>query len=219
MMSEGKSFTSINLALSFALNNKRCVLLSFDLRKPKISEYLNLSSEKGISSYLSSDTSLDEIIIPSNYPNLDVILSGPTPPNPMELISGEKTKVFFNQLREKYDFIFIDTPPIGMVADSMLLIKYSDVTIYVVRHNLTLKKVFANVVQNLKKRGIANVNIVINDVPAGKKFLSYSQGYNYAYGYGYGYGYYSSDAKKPKRKESQGRNIFRQIRAKTGFWL
>lgn len=216
MMNEGKSFISVNLALSFALNNKKCVLLSFDLRKPKISEYLNLTSEKGISSYLSSDTLLDEIIIPSGYPNLDVILAGPIPPNPMELISGEKTRLFFNQLKEKYEYIFVDTPPIGMVADALLLIKYSEVTIYVARHNMTLKKVFANVIQNLRKRGLTNVNIVINDVPAGKKFLSYSQGYSY--GYGYGYGYYSSDGNKTK-DQKEGKNIFRQLIAKTGLWL
>jgi len=195
MMSEGKSFISINLALSFALNNKKCIVLSFDLRKPKLGEYLNVKSDKGISTYLSSGVSLDEVIVQTKFPNLDVVLAGPIPPNPMELIAGEKTREFFIQLKKRYDYIFVDTPPIGMVADALLLLKYSDINIYVIRHNLTIKKVFSNVIQNLKKREINNLNIIINDVPSGNKFLSYSHGYGYGYGYGYGSGYYSADKK------------------------
>lgn len=210
MMDEGKSFISINLALSFALNNKKCVILSFDLRKPKIKEYLNLKSNAGISTYLSSGISLDEIITPTAFPNLDAITAGPTPPNPMELISNEKTKELFRELKERYDYIFIDTPPVGMVADALILLKYSDINIYVIRHNLTIKKVFANVVNNFRKRGINNINIIINDIPAGKKFLSYSQGY------GYGYGYYTSDKSENQNKPL---NFFRKIISKTGMWL
>lgn len=212
MMSEGKSFTSINLALSFAQNNKRCVILCFDLRKPKIKYYLNIDSDKGVSSFLSSDIDVDDVTNKAIFPNLDVITAGPVPPNPMELISGDRTKQLFDQLKLKYDYIFVDTPPIGMVADAILLLKYSDVNIYVVRHNWTLKKMLSNVVSNIRKRGITNFNIIINDIPAVSKLRGYSQ----AYGYG-AYSYYSSNERDGlKQKE---RNIFRQLINKTGLWL
>jgi tyrosine-protein kinase Etk/Wzc len=220
MMNEGKSFVCINLALSFALNNKKCIILSFDLRKPKISEYLDIHYDAGISSFLSSDVTLDELIIPTKYPNLDVILSGPNPPNPMELLSGEKTKDLFRKLKEKYDYIFVDTPPVGMVADALILLKYSDINLYIIRHNYSLKKVFSNVVQNFRKRGINSMNLIVNDVPIGKKYLAYSQGYAYNYGYGYGNGYYSDEHKKSgKQGNGKIRKLFRNWLAKTGIWL
>jgi len=222
MMNEGKSFVCLNLALSFALNNKKCIVLSFDLRKPKISEYLGIDYDIGISSFLSTEMSIDEIIIPTKYNNLDVILSGPTPPNPMELISGEKSKELFKKLKERYDFIFVDTPPVGMVADALILLKYSDINIYVIRHNFTLKKVFSSVIQNFRKRGINNMNIVINDVHIGKRYLAYSQGYAYNYGYGYGYGYYSEESHKSK-STSKGakktkKNFIMELLSKTKIW-
>jgi capsular exopolysaccharide synthesis family protein len=216
MMSEGKSFITINLAQSFALNNKKCVILSFDLRKPKVSEYLSIKKEKGISSFLSSDINLDDIIIPEVFPNLDIVLSGPIPPNPMELISNEKTKDFFRQLKERYDYIFVDTPPIGMVADALILLKYSDVNIYVTRYNYTNKNMLANVVQNLKKRGINNLNILINDVPVRKKVLSYSNNFDYGYGYDY---YYSEENNNSRLTNNKKKNIFRNLISKAGLWL
>lgn len=219
MMNEGKSFVCLNLALSFASNNKKCIILSFDLRKPKISEYIGIDYDSGISTYLSTDISLDEIIIPTRYPNLDVILSGPNPPNPMELISGEKTKELFKSLKEKYDYIFVDTPPVGMVADSLILLKYSDINIYVIRHSFTLKKMFAGVIQNLRKRAINNVNIVINDVPVAKKYLSYSHGYAYNYGYGYGYGYYHSESSgKSSDGKKKSSNFIRSLIERARFF-
>lgn len=214
-MSEGKSFITINLAQSFALNNKKCVILSFDLRKPKVSEYLSVKKDKGISSFLSSEISLDDIIIPEVFPNLDIILSGPIPPNPMELISGYRTKEFFSLLKERYDYIFVDTPPIGMVADALLLLKYSDVNIYITRYNYTNKNMVANILQNLRKRGISNLNILINDVPVRRKLLSYSNNFDYGYGYNY---YYSDDKKSGTTDSNKKKNIFRVLMSKTGLW-
>jgi capsular exopolysaccharide synthesis family protein len=189
MMKEGKSFTCTNLALSFSLNNKKVLIMNFDLRKPSIHRYLGIESEKGLSSYLSGYVAIEDIILKTKFENVDVILSGPIPPNPMELISSENTKTLFQFLHEKYDYIIIDTPPVGMVADAFLLIKYSDVNIFVVRHNLTMKKVLSQVNQNLIKKGIQNFNIILNDVQIAKKYMAYSHGYGYNYGYGYGYGY------------------------------
>lgn len=206
MMNEGKSFTCTNLALSFALNNKKVLIVNFDLRNPKIHKYLGIESDKGLSSFLSGYVSLDEIILKTRFENIDAILSGPVPPNPMELIASENTKTLFQSLHEKYDYIIIDSPPVGMVADSLLLIKYSDVNIFVVRHNLTMKKVFAQVSQNLSKKGIQNFNILLNDVQIGKKYLAYSHGYAYNYGYGYGYGKYEETSKSERKNKNKGVN-------------
>ncbi|NJO92239.1 MAG: CpsD/CapB family tyrosine-protein kinase [Chloroflexia bacterium] len=131
----------------------------------------------------------------------------------MELISGEKTKELFKRLKEKYDYIFVDTPPVGMVADALILLKYSDINLYVIRHNYTLKKVFSNVVQNFQKRGITNINMVINDVPIGKKYLAYSQGYVYNYGYGYGMVTIIMTTKnqKPKKVIGMFKNFFKDL--------
>jgi tyrosine-protein kinase Etk/Wzc len=220
MMNEGKSFVCLNLALSFALNNKKCILLSFDLRKPKLGEYLKITNEVGITSYLTSDILVENVITSTKYPNLDVILPGPTPPNPMELISNIRTRELFEQLKHTYDYIFVDTPPVGMVADALILLKYSDINIYIIRHNFTLKKMCSNIMTTLTKKGISNFNVIINDVPVGKKYLAYSQGYAYNYGYGYDGGYYlNNDLNKNSKYPQKIRRLFKDLFAKTGLWL
>lgn len=208
MMGEGKSFTTLNLALSFALNNKRTIVINFDMRKPKLHQYLQLSNDKGLSMFLSGNASLDDIIVKTDYENMDVILSGAIPPNPMELISNGYTNTMFETLKNKYDYVFIDSPPVGMVADSLLLLKYSDVNLYIVRQSYTLKKVFAQIIGNIKKKGISNFNIILNDVQLGRKYQNYSHGYAYTYGYGYAYAEQGKNKKKRKLnkegKEKQG---------------
>jgi capsular exopolysaccharide synthesis family protein len=185
MMGEGKSFISINLAISFALNNKKTILVNFDLRKPKVQDYLEIDNERGLSLYLSGNAGLSEIITKTAYNNFDIIMAGAIPPNPMELIAGPRTKVLIDKLKEDYDFIILDSPPISMVADSMLLVNEVDTILYVARQGYTLKHVFIQQMQNLFKRGIKNVNIILNDVQLGRKYQSYSHGYAYTYGYGY----------------------------------
>jgi capsular exopolysaccharide synthesis family protein len=199
MMGEGKSFITLNLALSFALNNKKTVLINFDMRKPKIHHYLQLKNDLGLSSYLSGNASLEDVLVNTSYDNLDVILAGTIPPNPMELIANGNTQILFDELKKKYEYIFIDSPPIGMVADALLLIKYSDVNLYIVRQNYTLKRVFSQLIQNVAKKGIPNLNIILNDVQLGRKYQNYSHGYAYTYGYGYGYGY--NELKKTSKKK------------------
>jgi Mrp family chromosome partitioning ATPase len=126
----------------------------------------------------------------------------------MELISNGYTNTMFETLRNKYDYIFIDSPPVGMVADSLLLLKYSDVNLYIVRQSYTLKKVFAQIIGNIKKKGISNFNIILNDVQLGRKYQNYSHGYAYTYGYGYAYAEQGKNKKKRKLnkegKEKQG---------------
>lgn len=175
---EGKSFVSINLASSLAmLENKRVLLLGMDIRSPKLSEYLSIGAPHGLTEYLSSETiSLDEIIIREPVqPNLDVITAGPVPPNPAELLMSKRVDDLFEQLRTMYDYIIVDSAPVGMVSDTFTLARISDVTVYVCRANYTsLRDV--NFINNLyEENRLKKMALVVNGTTAKK-------------GYGYGYG-------------------------------
>jgi len=164
------------------------------------------SNNEGLSSYLSNNCELESIILPSVHENLHVIVPGPVPPNPNELIASEKTKEMLQLLREKFDYIIIDTPPVGMVADALLLFNYSTVNIFVVRHNYSRKGMIKTIISTLKKRNIQNVNLVVNDLPVTRNKYGYGYGYGYGYNYNYGYGYgYYQNAK---------RNIFSRFLSK-----
>ncbi|MEE4197979.1 MAG: polysaccharide biosynthesis tyrosine autokinase [Bacteroidales bacterium] len=182
MMGEGKSFVSLNLATGFALYHAKVLLLSFDLRKPTISTLLNLHQEKGLSTYLSQHCRLEDIIFQTEIKNLWTIPSGPIPPNPSELIASEKTNQLFDELRKKFDYIIIDTPPIGIVADALMLENYSDINLFIIRHNYTKKRILSNLLNNLNTKKIKDISLVVNDINLKTR--------NYEYSYGYGYGYY-----------------------------
>lgn len=187
MQSIGKTFNSINIASIYALYGKKTVLLGFDMRKPRLFQEFGLTNNVGLSSYLSNKESLENIIqCSSQIPNLDIITSGPLPPNPAELIASEKTNGLFTLLKERYDYIIIDTPPIGLVTDSLLLMRHTDVNLFVVRQGVTNKNIFGNIIKDLEERELP-ISIIINGVETGK---SYGYG-KYSYGYGYGnYGKY-----------------------------
>ncbi len=187
MQSIGKTFNSINIASIYALYGKKTVLLGFDMRKPRLFQEFGLTNNVGLSSYLSNKESLENIIqCTSQIPNLDIITSGPLPPNPAELIASEKTNELFTLLKESYDYIIIDTPPIGLVTDSLLLMRHTDVNLFVVRQGVTNKNIFGNIIKDLEERELP-ISIIINGVETGK---SYGYG-KYSYGYGYGnYGKY-----------------------------
>ena len=203
---EGKSFTTLNLALSIGLNNKKIVLINFDLRRPKLQDYLGIEAGKGLSLYLSGNANLEEIIQTSRFENIDAIMAGAIPPNPMELIASERTKIMFQELKGRYDYILVDSPPIGMVADALLLLRYSDVNIFIVRQNYTHKKVFAQLIQTLKKRNVTNVNIILNDIRLDSRYRPYQ----YGYAYNYGYGYLEDNHSFWKRRKSRKKKIEKQ---------
>ncbi|MCF6239851.1 MAG: polysaccharide biosynthesis tyrosine autokinase [Bacteroidales bacterium] len=160
---EGKTFISINLAIAYSYFGKKTLLIEFDLRNPKVAEYFGLNNSQGLSSYLTNDASLDEIIQNSGVKNLDVITSGALPPNPVELMASENTKSLMEILEAIYDFIIIDSPPIGVVTDPYLLINYSDINIFTVRMNHTNKKLFTALMDDIEQKEIQNFSIVIND--------------------------------------------------------
>src|SRR5690606_6458338 len=130
---EGKTFVSINLAGIFSASGKKTVIVGADMRKPKIFQDFKLNNEKGLSSYLINKCSLEEVLQDTKVPNLYLISSGPIPPNPAELLESKKMNELITQLQEEFDIIILDTPPLGLVTDALLLNRYSDVNLYIVR--------------------------------------------------------------------------------------
>ncbi|MDF1547823.1 MAG: polysaccharide biosynthesis tyrosine autokinase, partial [Bacteroidales bacterium] len=162
MPREGKTFNSINLASVFASFNKKTCLLSFDLRLAKVHRAFNISNDIGLSTYLINHSAIDEIIFQTDIGMLDIIPAGPPPPNPVELISSKKTEELFEYLKSVYDCVIIDSPPVGVVADGLLLAKYSDVNVIVARQSYTRKKALGAVVKELKANNIENLTILFN---------------------------------------------------------
>lgn len=173
--SEGKTTVAVNLAAIISIAGKRCVILNLDMRKPTLYKRFKLSNSKGVSTYLAGKSLLYEIIQKSLYENLDVITSGPIPPNPSELINSEEFKELIRRLKDIYDVIILDTPPIGLVSDARMVMNFSDINIYIVREGYS-KKEFISGINKLKEEKVKNLCIVFNDV----KEIS-SKGYGYGY--------------------------------------
>lgn len=194
---EGKTFVSLNLAGIFGLSGKKTALLGFDLRKPKIADVLGYNPSIGISNYLIGKASLDDIIHEHEDVNYDIIASGTIPPNPFELISSPRTKQFMTELKERYDYIIIDTCPVGVVSDAYLLAEYADVTLFVVRHDQSDKNLLKENLTLAQNNKVENIGILVNDVQFNNSAYRYGRyvygrryGYGYGYEYGYGYGNY-----------------------------
>ena len=187
---EGKTFCSINLATVFALSEKKTVIVGLDLRKPRIFGDFNIDNISGVVNYLIGQKTVDDIIQPTHIPYLDVISSGPIPPNPSELLMGDAMAELIEELKLKYDYIILDTPPVGLVSDALELSRFCDATLYVTRQGFT-KKGMLGVVNEKHKRGeLHNISIVFNGYQNKAKY-----GYGYGYGYGaYGEGYHDEEA-------------------------
>ncbi len=199
MSGEGKTFISINLALTLALAGKRVIVMEFDLRKPKISERLNLSREGGISGYLAGMTEIEQVIKPSGiHENLFVANCGPVPPNPGELLLLPKNEALISGLQQLFDIIVIDTAPVGMVSDALTLSRFAGVNLFVTRQGHTIKEQ-VRMLDGLYKEGkVRNAAIVFNGVEHQKRYGYGYGGYGYGYGYGYGsQGYYEDDEQEP----------------------
>jgi tyrosine-protein kinase Etk/Wzc len=190
---EGKTFSAVNLATIIAMSNKKTLLVGLDLRKPRIHNIFNLDNNLGLSTYFINRNTFEEIIIPTNINNLYISPSGPVPPNPAELLETPKVKEFFDLAKKQFDYIIIDTPPIAIVTDALLLTKFTDLNVFVVRQNYSSKEVIKLVDDLYNKRNIKNLSILVNDIkPASTS--SYSYGYEYGPSYKYSYGHkYSSD--------------------------
>ena len=189
IMGEGKSFVAINTAISLSLTGAKVLLLEFDLRKPKISIALGIAREPGLSNYLINMATEKEIIkAHPTIANFSIISSGPIPPNPAELISGSKLTELMDNLKKEFDYIIIDSPPIGAVTDAKILAAVAHVTLYIVRYNYTDSNLLELIADVQRRKILPNLNIVFNGITE-KKILGYSYGKGYGYGYGMGYGY------------------------------
>ncbi|MFT4031279.1 MAG: polysaccharide biosynthesis tyrosine autokinase [Siphonobacter sp.] len=179
---EGKSFVSLNLGASLALVDRPTVILEMDLRKPKLREALGMANGSGITNYLIGEANLDEVLHPiPGYENYFLVPSGPLPPNPSELLSSSRLEQLFRELRERFTYILVDSPPIGLVTDAQLIAPFADTTMYMVRHDVTPKNYLKMVDTLYKEQRFQKLNIILNGVGEGES-------YYYSYGYGDYYG-------------------------------
>jgi succinoglycan biosynthesis transport protein ExoP len=202
---EGKTFCSINIATVFALSGKKTVIIGLDLRKPRLADEFNLTTQLGVVNYLIKQNGLSEITNSTQIPNLDVILSGPIPPNPSELILSDAMKELIEELKQKYDYIILDTPPVGLVSDALELAQYADVTLYIVRQNYTKKDMITLLNTRIKRGELNNASIVFN---------GYENKAKYGSGYGYGYGAYSNGYHEEEEKAHFLKSILKRFNKK-----
>lgn len=185
MSGEGKSFVSSNIAAAIALSGKKVVLMELDLRKPKLSRAFGIENKTGFSNYMAGLADIDNIIVPSGVAdNIYIIPSGPIPPNPSELLMLPKMEQLFENIRNRFDYIIIDTAPVGLVTDAQIISKHSDVVLYIVRQGYTYKQQLRHA-DNLYKTGkLPHMNLIVNDVKLSKSS---------EYGYGSSSGYFEDE--------------------------
>ncbi len=204
---EGKSFVTVNLASTLALIEKKVVLVAADLRRSKLHKTFNVINNKGLSNYLANQETLEGITIKTEVENLDFIPSGPVPPNPSELLHNKKMRDFITELKSKYDFILIDTAPVGLVSDAIPIIRQADINLYVIRSGVS-KYTAGSVPDRISREyGLTNVVIVLNAFTDDALYSRYystnyatsSHSTYYYYSDYSGYsssGYYTEDDKK-----------------------
>lgn len=176
---EGKTFCSINLAHAFAESGDRTLVIGADLRRPKFQGYFDENVRYGLSDYLNQDFNYEKIIVPTFNENLDVIYSGTIQENPIKLLENEKAEKLFANLRSRYDRIIVDTPPVGLVADYFLLLKYFDINLFIVRNNYTGRDILKGINDLQKNRKIKNLNLLFNDVESFSGYGYMKNAHNY----------------------------------------
>ncbi len=190
---EGKTFCSVNLSAILSKAGKRVLLLELDLHKPKVGKGLELTSATGLSNVLIGKLDWRECVIQTQFENFDVLLAGPTPPNASELILSKHLDRLFKEAALEYDYVIVDTPPVGLITDAILMMKYVDATLFVVNTRFASKDHINNALEVLRGGNNKNIGFILNGVRIKKsKYYyntNYGYGYRYAYGYGNGYGY------------------------------
>jgi len=208
---EGKTTTALNLAITLAQRGDRVVLIDTDLRRPRIHRSFQMTNDRGLSTFLTSQAPLDELArAVKQVPNLFVITSGPTPPNPAELLSSEPLEALFAELRRHFDFIVLDSPPAISVADSMILAAHADGVMLVVHGGVTTRETLKHTTKLMTSVNARILGIVLNNVDV--RSVDYKYYYSNYYGdyyrhmldgQGYAYGYGSED--REARGESRAR--------------
>lgn len=186
---EGKSTTCLNMAITFAQTGVKVLVLDADLRKPTVHYKLDVVNGTGLSHLISGFATLEEAIIPTSHANLDMITAGHIPPNPAELLASDSMGELLDKLEEKYDYIFIDTPPLNVVTDATVLSSRVSGTIVVVRQEVTHHKDLQEALGKLEFVGVKVLGIILHDMKAQKsgkygKYGKYSKYSKYSqYGY------------------------------------
>lgn len=189
---EGKTFISANLAAILAMSGKKILLIGLDLRKPRIHKVLHINNESGLSNFLIGEIKFGEVVKKTGTENLWYAPAGPVPPNPAELIESEAMGRFFEEARKIFDYIVVDTPPIAIVTDALLLSSFTDFYLFVVRQRYTSKNTLELVEELRSNNSIKGLGIVVNDISiSGYYGYGLRYGYSMGYGYNYGYNYYS----------------------------
>lgn len=204
---EGKTFCSVNLSAILAKAGKKVLLLELDLHKPKVATGLNMNTNVGLSSILAGKAGFVECVQPTQIENFSVILSGPTPPNASELVLSKHLAELFQWGREHFDYVMVDTPPVGLITDALLMMKHVDATLFVINTRFANKDHIRNAIEVGQASGSKNFGFILNGVRMKKsKYYyntNYGYGYRYAYGYGNGYGYGYGYGQRRKRKEGK----------------
>lgn len=193
MPGEGKTFSSVNLASIMAIAGKKVLIIDFDLHKPRLARAMELPNERGVSNILINDTNIAEVIQKTDVPTLDVITSGPIPPNASELILRPELKQIFEYANSHYDYVFLDTPPISLITDGIILMKEVDVKLFVLNSKSTTKTSIDYIERLIESNDFSNCALILNEEKTSRLNYYYSRygygGYGYG-GYGYGYGGY-----------------------------
>ncbi|WP_264559535.1 GumC family protein [Flavobacterium sp. N2270] len=193
---EGKTFVSVNLASIISQSNDKVLLIGADIRNPKLDDYMQLP-QKGLTNFLADKTSApinDFIVSSKEIPNLHVLPAGVIPPNPAELLMGSKLNIAFEELKKQYNYIIVDTAPVSLVTDTLIIAKNANAFVYVARANFLDKRMLELPQKLYSENKLPNMSILLNDTN-GKK----------GYGYGYGYGYEAESESKKSWK-----NIFKK---------
>ncbi len=206
---DGKTFMSTNLAALYAMTGKKTLLVDLDVRKPNIHTKLAIDVKVGMTNYLIGECTEEELIIHHPNVNFDFISAGTVPPNPGELIHSDKLMEFLRRMRERYDFIVLDTSPIGQVPDALSLVAETDITLFVIRCVQTSKSFCRQTLEALEEDYSDKIHLILSDIPTEGFHSGYGYGYGYgyvkrrngygSYGYGYGYGYGKGKSSKDSK--------------------
>ncbi|MBN7816337.1 GumC family protein [Algoriphagus pacificus] len=215
---EGKTFTSLNLASAMALGSKKTVVVGGDLRRPKLASYFGHSEKVGLSTYLIGKVEAEQIVFKSQHDNLYFVPSGVIPPNPAELLQTQRLKDFLQFLEERFDVVIFDTPPMGLVSETIDLMRLFDINLYVVRQSYTVKDHLVMINDLFNNKQVKNVYGVFNGIiNSGYHYEGYNYGYGNTYLYSqnnkYMYNYYGEDLEtKKKRIRKMDTTLWKKIK-------
>ena len=215
---EGKSTTSVNLSYTIAQSGKRVLLIDADMRLPSVAIKLDLKGAPGLSNLIAGLRSERSCLRQSNQmENWYILPAGDIPPNPSELLGSEKMHALLQHYEEIFDVIILDLPPVNIVADALVISKWTDGLIGVVRQNYTDRRALQDCMYQVQKLGSHFLGFVMTDAAVGETgYKSYGK-YGKKYGYGYGYGYDTADSGKSSKKTESKRQAFLDATAEESF--